>query len=69
MTINATASDSDVDNNLDPSTATVERYPSNGQVVSKGDGTFIIRRMRTSTALTASCTKSTMRMGCAIPLR
>jgi Flp pilus assembly protein TadG len=40
VTINATVSDSDVDNNLDPSTATVERYPSNGQVVSNGDGTF-----------------------------
>lgn len=40
MTINATVSDSDVDNNLDPSTATVVSGPSNGTVVNNNDGTF-----------------------------
>jgi hypothetical protein len=40
VTINATANDSDVDNNLDPSTAAVVSGPSNGQVTNNNDGTF-----------------------------
>ncbi|MFV9691260.1 MAG: Ig-like domain-containing protein [Desulfobacteria bacterium] len=40
VTINATANDSDVDGNLDPSTATVVSGPSNGTVVNNNDGTF-----------------------------
>ncbi|PXF59701.1 MAG: hypothetical protein C4B58_02450 [Deltaproteobacteria bacterium] len=40
VNINAAANDSDVDGNLDPSTAAVLSGPSNGTVVNNGDGTF-----------------------------
>lgn len=39
-TINATGNDTDLDGNLDPSTAMVVSAPANGNVVSMGDGTF-----------------------------
>ena len=40
VTINASANDSDVDGNLDPSSASVISGPSNGTLVNNGDGTF-----------------------------
>jgi hypothetical protein len=40
VTIPATANDSDVDGNLDASSATVTRPPSNGSMINHGDGTF-----------------------------
>jgi hypothetical protein len=57
--INATDNDTDVDNNLNPSSATVVSGPSDGTVVNNNDGTFIhIRRMKTSTAATALSIRS-----------
>jgi len=38
--ISATSNDSDVDGNLDPSSAEIVSYPSHGSLVSNGDGTF-----------------------------
>ena len=40
VTINAAANDTDVDNNLDPTTATVATAPANGIVTNNSDGTF-----------------------------
>jgi hypothetical protein len=40
VTINVAANDTDVDGNLDPSSATVVSGPSNGTVINNGDGTF-----------------------------
>ena len=40
VTVDASANDSDIDGNLDPSSASVLSGPSNGSVTSNGDGTF-----------------------------
>ncbi|MCG3209027.1 MAG: hypothetical protein FOGNACKC_02643 [Anaerolineae bacterium] len=40
VTVNAAANDTDVDNNLDPTSATVLTSPANGTVTNNGDGTF-----------------------------
>jgi len=39
--IDAASNDSDIDGNLDPSTATIVNGPSNGSLTNNGDGTFI----------------------------